>query len=69
MGHYLLTRLLMPTLCRTAATAKDPVRIVNVSSDAHSMGPKGGIMFDDIGQAGASMMSPPHYKPCVISSN
>lgn len=56
MGHYLLTRLLMPTLSRTAAIAKDPVRIVNVSSDAHSMGPKGGIIFDNIGQAGTSMV-------------
>lgn len=59
MGPYLLTKLLMSTLSRTAGIAKDPVRIVNVSSDAHSMGPKGGIMFDSIDQAGASMMFVP----------
>lgn len=36
--------------------AADPVRMVNVSSDAQSMGPKGGIMFDDLGQAKESTM-------------
>lgn len=52
----------MPVLVGTAATAERPVRIVNVSSDAHSMGPKGGILFDDLGDASGSTMfvDPPH---------
>lgn len=65
MGPYLFTRLLMPTLSRTAGIAKDPVRIVNVSSDAHSMGPKG-IMFDNIGQEGASTMFVPLWAMCYL---
>lgn len=48
MGHYLLTKLLLPTLLRTAKTAKDPVRIVNLSSVGHSSAPKAGIVFDDV---------------------
>ncbi|KAI9767555.1 MAG: hypothetical protein M1840_005592 [Geoglossum simile] len=50
IGHYLFTRLLLPTLLATAATApRGSVRIVNVSSNAHDLlAPKAGIEFDDI---------------------
>ena len=41
LGHALLTRLLLPTLLRTA-----DARVVVVSSEGHSMAPKGGILFD-----------------------
>lgn len=63
MGHYLFTKLLMPTLVKTAATAKDPVRIVNLSSDGHAMAPKGGILFDNIDQptSGTMFGTPPLY--------
>lgn len=56
MGPYLFTRLLMPILSQTAATAENPMRIVNVSSDAYSISPKDGILFDDLGVANSSTM-------------
>lgn len=49
MGHYLFTKLLMPTLLKSARTSKDPVRIVNLTSTAHTYAPSSGIMFEDIG--------------------
>ncbi|KAH0559666.1 hypothetical protein GP486_003811 [Trichoglossum hirsutum] len=50
MGHYLLTRLLLPIMLSTASTApKGSVRIVNVSSYGHELlAPKIGINFDDV---------------------
>jgi NAD(P)-dependent dehydrogenase (short-subunit alcohol dehydrogenase family) len=49
LSHYLLTRMLLPTLISTAETSpKGTVRIVNVSSDGHAkLAPKEGILFAD----------------------
>lgn len=58
----------MPILGRTAATKVSPVRIVNVSSDAHSMGPKDGILFDDLGEAnGNTMFVDPFWRRTLVS--
>ncbi|KAL6719844.1 hypothetical protein ACLMJK_001765 [Lecanora helva] len=46
VGHALFTKLLMPTLLRTAEGGGD-VRIVNVSSAGHGMPPKGGLALED----------------------
>lgn len=47
MGHALLTKLLLPTLLKTAESSPDSdVRIVNLSSEGHRMAPSGGIIFD-----------------------
>ena len=43
MGHALLTRLLMPLLTKTAALPDSDVRIINLSSGAHSLTPSGGF--------------------------
>lgn len=67
MGHYLFTKLLMPTLSKTAATAKDPVRIVNLSSDGHSMAPKGGILFDNINQPTSNTLFATHLLHLLLS--
>jgi NAD(P)-dependent dehydrogenase (short-subunit alcohol dehydrogenase family) len=50
VGHFLFTRLLLPTLQRTAESSdKGSVRIVNVSSDGHAkLAPKEGIIFSNI---------------------
>jgi NAD(P)-dependent dehydrogenase (short-subunit alcohol dehydrogenase family) len=50
MGHYLLTRLLLPSMLSTASTApKGAVRIVDVSSNGHEVfAPKIGIDLDDV---------------------
>lgn len=46
MGHALLTKLLLPTLVKTAEGADADVRIVNLSSEGHRMAPSGGIIYD-----------------------
>jgi len=46
MGHALLTRLLMPTLLKTAEEPGSDVRVLNLSSEGHQMAPKGGIIYD-----------------------
>ncbi|KAF2629506.1 NAD(P)-binding protein [Macroventuria anomochaeta] len=45
MGHALLTRLLLPTLLKTAETHGD-ARIVTLSSAGHAIGVPGGLIFD-----------------------
>ncbi|KAI9201977.1 oxidoreductase [Polychytrium aggregatum] len=47
IGHFYLTQLLLPLLKRTA-TAKEPARIINLSSVANIMAPAEGIQFDDL---------------------
>ncbi|CAF9925280.1 MAG: hypothetical protein ALECFALPRED_003104 [Alectoria fallacina] len=42
IGHFLFTKLLMPTLQRTAES-----RIVNLSSEGHRLPPKGGLALKD----------------------
>ncbi|SMY26213.1 unnamed protein product [Zymoseptoria tritici ST99CH_1A5] len=51
VGHALLTKLLLPILQKTAQSAEDggkpsDVRIVNVSSAAHLMAPKQGLVLE-----------------------
>lgn len=46
VGHALLTKLLLPTLLRTAESPGSDVRIVNLSSEGHNLAPTGGILFD-----------------------
>ena len=46
IGHFLLTKLLMPTLQRTAEGKRD-VRIVNLSSEGHRLPPRGGLVLKD----------------------
>ena len=46
VGHALFTKLLMPTLLKTAESGAD-VRIINVSSDGHKLAPKGGMVLKD----------------------
>ncbi len=48
LGHALLTKLLMPTLLRTADLPGADVRIVAVSSEGHNLAPKGGIQFEQL---------------------
>lgn len=46
VGHFLFTKLLMPTLQRTAE-GKGDVRIVNLSSEGHRLPPRGGLALRD----------------------
>ena len=50
VGHALLTRLLLPTLLATAQQPGSDVRIINLTSEAHRMGPSGGIKLEDLNQ-------------------
>lgn len=47
LGHFYLTKLLLPTLIKTG-TPEHPSRVVNLSSIAHFFSCKQGIWFDDI---------------------
>lgn len=46
MGHALFTKLLLPTLQKTAAEPSSDVRIINVTSIGHRFAPKGGFLPD-----------------------
>lgn len=46
MGHALLTKLLLPTLTKTAEVPGSDVRIINLSSAGHQLAPSGGIIYD-----------------------
>lgn len=46
MGHALLSKLLLPTLQRTAKEPGSDVRIINLSSWGNNFAPKGGLIFD-----------------------
>lgn len=46
IGHALLTKLLLPTLLKTADMPHSDVRIISVSSIGHHMAPKDGLVLD-----------------------
>jgi NAD(P)-dependent dehydrogenase (short-subunit alcohol dehydrogenase family) len=48
MGHALLNKLLLPLLEKTAAEPNSDVRIVTLSSAAHTMAPKEGVVFSEV---------------------
>jgi len=47
LGHALLTKLLLPTLNRTAEQSGSDVRVVNVTSGGHALAPKGGLVLKE----------------------
>lgn len=56
MGHALLTKLMLPLLTNTAATAADAdVRVVSLSSHGHAYLPRGGFRFDSLGTTADGM--------------
>lgn len=44
MGHALFTKLLLPTMQKTAAEPNSDVRIINLTSGGHQMAPSGGFV-------------------------
>ncbi|KAB5588759.1 hypothetical protein CTheo_7803 [Ceratobasidium theobromae] len=50
LGHFLFTKLLLPTMIRTVDTSlgSGTVRIVNVSSVKHLFAPRGGVDYDSL---------------------
>jgi retinol dehydrogenase-12 len=46
MGHALLTKLLLPTLLKTAEQLGADVRVVALASIGHIGAPRAGILFD-----------------------
>jgi retinol dehydrogenase-12 len=48
LGHALLTKLLLPTLLKTAKLPETDVRIVSLASIGHVVAPFKGILFDQL---------------------
>ncbi|KAH7425080.1 hypothetical protein KP509_11G038900 [Ceratopteris richardii] len=48
LGHFLLTKLLLPSMIATAEKSGIEGRIINVSSDAHWFAPLGGFRFENL---------------------
>lgn len=48
VGHFLLTKLLLPTLEKTAQIPDTDVRIISVSSMGHALAPWSGIVFSEL---------------------
>lgn len=46
MGHALFTKLLLPTMLKTAEQPGADVRIINLSSEGHQMAPSSGIIYN-----------------------
>lgn len=46
IGHALFTKLLLPTLLKTAEEPDSDVRIINLTSEGHNMVPLGGLLLD-----------------------
>lgn len=61
LGHALLIKLLLPTLLHTASQSESDVRIINLSSTAHTTTPKAGIELDRLKTDQASCG--PFYTP------
>ncbi|CAI6289326.1 unnamed protein product [Periconia digitata] len=69
LGHALLAKLLLPILKGTAAN--DPsadVRVVVVSSGAHTMAPKAGVVFDSLKTTAEDMGGMERYGQSKTSS-
>ena len=54
IGHALLTKLLLPTMLKTAEEPNADVRIINLSSMGHQMAPTKGIDFDNLSLSNSS---------------
>jgi len=61
VGHALLTKLLLPTLLKTAQEPGADVRVVSVSSFGHFFAPSKGILFDQVKTPMASYMTHTRY--------
>jgi NAD(P)-dependent dehydrogenase (short-subunit alcohol dehydrogenase family) len=61
LGHALLIKLLMPTLLKTAAQQPRDVRVIIVSSRAHTWAPKGGVNFEDLQTTQGGLTSKQRY--------
>ena len=59
LGHFLLTKLLFPSL-RASSTPENPSRVVTLSSSFHERGPREGILFDNLGWDEGAL---PAYEP------
>ncbi|KAI9150557.1 oxidoreductase [Paramyrothecium foliicola] len=61
MGHALLTKLLMPTLLKTAEEPNSDVRVTVLASSAHQYAPSEGILFDTLKNQAESLSTITRY--------
>ncbi|KAH7250912.1 hypothetical protein BKA59DRAFT_509015 [Fusarium tricinctum] len=67
LGHALLTKLLLPTLIRTAELKRD-VRVIVTSSCSHHNCPAGGIDFDTLKTDGSSIVTLKRYAQSKLAN-
>ncbi|KIL87248.1 hypothetical protein FAVG1_09806 [Fusarium avenaceum] len=67
LGHALLTKLLLPTLIRTAELKRD-VRVIVTSSCSHHNCPVGGIDFDTLKTDGSSIVTMKRYAQSKLAN-
>ncbi|KHN94190.1 NAD(P)-binding domain protein [Metarhizium album ARSEF 1941] len=68
MGHALLTKLLLPILEKTASQPGADVRVVSLSSRAHLLAPKEGIVFDSLKTRAEEMQTFARYGQSKLSN-
>jgi retinol dehydrogenase-12 len=61
MGHFLLTKLLLPTLITTAKLPGADIRVISLSSLAHTFAPGKGIFFEQLHTPMANTSSVTRY--------
>jgi len=68
VGHALLTKLLLPTLLKTAEEPGADVRVVSLSSMGHIMAPRDGIIFKDLKTDMASYLTLTRYAQSKLAN-
>jgi NAD(P)-dependent dehydrogenase (short-subunit alcohol dehydrogenase family) len=61
VGHALFTKLLMPTLLKTAEIPGSDVRVIFVTSQGHMFAPKEGVAFKDLKTTQEKITSQPSW--------
>lgn len=68
VGHVLLTKLLLPTLLKTAEQPGADVRVISLSSMGHLMAPRAGIIFKDLKTEMASYLTLTRYAQSKLAN-
>ena len=68
LGHALLTKLLLPTILKTAALPDSDVRIIVTTSSGYFLSPKGGILLDKLRTTQADLKPMARYAQSKLAN-